>query len=148
MKSEHIYKSHNKTLLLYHLVFPAKYRKKVFNEEIDKTLKETCLEIADRYEIIFVEIGNDEDHVHFLVQSVPTISVTEIVTIVKSITAREIFKKHKKVKKKLWGGALWSSGYYANTVGQYANEDMIINYVKNQGKKYNQLHKGQQSFEI
>ena len=148
MKSEHIYKSHNKTLLLYHLVFPAKYRKKVFNEEIDKTLKETCLEIADRYEIIFVEIGNDEDHVHFLVQSVPTISVTEIVTIIKSITARDILKKHKKVKKKLWGGALWSSRYYANTVGQYANEDMIINYVKNQGKKYNQLHKGQQSFEI
>jgi len=148
MKSEHIYKSHNKTLLLYHLVFPAKYRKKVFNEEIDKTLKETCLEIADRYEIIFVEIGNDDDHVHFLIQSVPTISVTEIVRIIKSITAREIFKKHKKVKKRLWGGALWSSGYYANTVGQYANEDMIINYVKNQGKKYNQLHKGQQSFEI
>ena len=148
MKSEHIYKSHNKILLLYHLVFPAKYRKKVFNEEIDKTLKEVCLEIADRYEINFIEIGNDEDHVHFLVQSVPAISITDIVTIIKSITAREIFKKYKKVKKKLWGGSLWSSGYYANTVGQYANEDMIINYVKNQGKKYNQLHKGQLFFEI
>ena len=55
----HIYKSHNKTLLLYHLVFPAKYRRKVFDESVDKTLKMICLEISDRYEIYFIEIGND-----------------------------------------------------------------------------------------
>lgn len=135
-------------MLLYHLVFPAKYRKKIFDSEVDKTLKNVCLEISERYEIIFVEIGNDGDHVHFLVQSVPTLSVTQIVTIIKSITAREIFKKHKKVKKKLWGGSLWSSGYYANTVGQFANEEMIINYVKNQGKKYHKIHQGQLSLDI
>ena len=122
MKSEQIYKSHNKTLLLYHLVFPAKYRKKVFDEIIDITLKEICEEISSRYEINFIEIGNDEDHVHFLVQSVPTISLTKIVTIIKSITAREIFKKHPEIKKELWGGSLWTSGFYGNTVGQYANE--------------------------
>lgn len=84
MKSEHVHKSHNKTLLLYHLVFPAKYRRKVFNKEIDLTLKEVCLEISQRYEIRFVEIGNDEDHVHFLVQSVPTLAISRIVTIIKS----------------------------------------------------------------
>ncbi len=144
MKSEHIHKSHNKSLLLYHLVFPAKYRKKVFNKEIDKILKATCLEIAERYEINFVEIGNDEDHVHFLIQSVPMLSITKIVTIIKSITAREIFQNHKEVKKVLWEGALWSSCFYVNTVGQYANEEMIIKYVKNQGK----IHKGQLSIEF
>jgi len=99
-EDQHIYKSHNKTLLLYHLVFPAKYRKKIFDDKVDKTLKEICLEISDRYEIHFVEIGNDIDHVHFLVQSVPTLSVTRIVTIIKSITAREIFSKHKEIKKR------------------------------------------------
>ena len=143
MKSEHIYKSHNKTLLLYHLVFPAKYRKKVFDEIIDITLKEICEEISSRYEINFIEIGNDEDHVHFLVQSVPTISLTKIVTIIKSITAREIFKKHPEIKKELWGGSLWTSGYYWNTVGQYANEEIIRKYVKNQGKVYNKIYQGQ-----
>lgn len=80
MKSKHIQKSHNKTLLLYHLVFPAKYRKKVFNDSIDRTLKEVCEEISYRYEINFVEIGSDEDHIHFLVQSVPMLSITKIVT--------------------------------------------------------------------
>ena len=143
MKSEHIYKSHNKTLLLYHLVFPAKYRKKVFDEIIDITLKEICEEISCRYEINFIEIGNDEDHVHFLVQSVPILSLTKIVTIIKSITAREIFKRHPEIKKELWGGSLWTSGFYGNTVGQYANEEIIRKYVKNQGKTYNKMHQGQ-----
>jgi len=148
MKSQHINKSHNKTLLLYHVVFPAKYRRKVFDAKIDITLKDVCIEISERYEINFVEIGNDEDHVHFLIQSIPTLSVTKIVTIIKSITAREIFKNHPEVKKFLWGGSLWSSGFYANTVGQYANEETIINYVKNQGKQYTKLHQGQLEIEL
>ena len=143
-KDQHIYKSHNKTLLLYHLVFPAKYRKKVFDEEVDKTLKDVCLEISDCYEIHFIEIGNDLDHVHFLVQSVPTLSVTRIVTIIKSITAREIFAKHKEVKKILWGGNLWTSGFYANTVGLYSNQEVIKKYIQNQGKdiEYTKLYQG------
>lgn len=61
---EHIYKSHNKRLLLYHLVFPAKYRKKVFDKKVDEKLREICIEISERYEIHFVEIGNDLDHIH------------------------------------------------------------------------------------
>jgi len=103
------------------------------------------LEISDRYEIHFLEIGNDLDHVHFLVQSVPTLSVTRIVTIIKSITAREIFAKHKEVKKVLWGGNLWTSGYYVNTVGQFSNTEVIKKYIQNQGKdiEYTQLHQGQ-----
>ena len=148
MKSVHIHKSHNKTLLLYHLVFPAKYRKKVFDNEVDITLKKVCVEISDRYEINFVEIGNDEDHVHFLVQSVPTMSITKIVTIIKSITAREIFKIHPDIKKTLWGGSLWSSGFNANTVGQYGNEEMIRKYVQNQGKEYTEIHQGKLDLEM
>jgi len=132
------------------MVFPAKYRKKIFDDAVDKTLKNVCLEISERYEIHFLEIGNDIDHVHFLVQSVPTLSVTRIVTIIKSITAKEIFAKHKEVKKILWGGNLWTSGYYANTVGQFANEDVIKKYIQNQGKdvKYTKLHTGQLNLEL
>jgi len=60
--SEHIFKSHNKILLLYHLVFPSKYRRKIFTKEIEKSLIEICVDIEMRYEINFIEIGNDEDH--------------------------------------------------------------------------------------
>ena len=99
--SKHILKSHNKSLLLYHLVCPAKYYRKVFTESVEDTLKETCIGIGDRYEVHFFEIGVDEDHVHFLLQSVPMLSPTRIVKIIKSITAVEIFKKHPEVKEYL-----------------------------------------------
>ena len=141
--SEYVIKSHNKTVLLYHVVCPAKYRRKVFSEEVEKTLKEVCLEIGERYEIKFIEIGVDEDHVHFLVQSVPTMMPKSIVQIIKSITAREIFKKHKEVKQMLWGGQFWTSGYYMNTVGRHGNEDVIKEYIAKQGKTYRQIYRGQ-----
>ena len=96
--SELIRKSHNVSVLLYHFVCPAKYRRVVISEEVDTTLKDICLEISKRYEIHFVEIGTDQDHVHFLVQSVPKYSPTKVINIIKSITAKEIFKQHPEVK--------------------------------------------------
>jgi len=129
-------------------VFPAKYRRKVFTKGVEETMVSTCIEISERYEINFIEIGNDEDHVHFLIQGIPTMAVSRIVQIVKSITSREIFSKHKEVKKLLWGGNLWTSGFYANTVGQFASEETIKEYVKNQGKKYDKIHQGQLKLDL
>ncbi|WP_269621401.1 IS200/IS605 family transposase [Zhongshania sp. BJYM1] len=142
MKGTYIHKSHNVTVLMYHLIFPAKYRRVVFDEKVDAELKVVCLEIEERYQVKFLEIGTDKDHVHFLVQSVPTYSVTKLVTMIKSLTAREIFRRCPHVKKQLWGGVFWSDGYFASTVGRYGDESMIGNYVKNQGqgKEYRKLH--------
>ena len=143
--SEYIHKSHNVSVLLYHFVCPAKYRRVVFSEEVDKSLKEICLEISKRYEIAFIEIGTDKDHVHFLIQSVPLYSPTQIIQVVKSITAKEIYKLHPEVKEKLWGGQFWTKGFYVNTVGRHGNENTIREYVKSQGteKDYKRLHKQQ-----
>jgi putative transposase len=69
--SSYIHKSHNVMVLLYHWVFPAKYRRAVIDPEVDQALRDVCLDIEARYEIKFLEIGTDKDHVHFLVQSVP-----------------------------------------------------------------------------
>jgi len=110
--SLHIHKSHNVSALLYHAVCPTKYRRAVITGEVDEVLKRICFDIGNRYEITFLEIGADCDHVHFLVQSVPTYSPTKIVQTIKSITAREVFKRVPSVKEHLWGGAFWSSGFY------------------------------------
>ncbi len=143
VESKYIHKSHNVSVLLYHLVCAAKYRKVVFTERVDKILEETCLEISKRYEILFLEIGTDQDHVHFLIQSVPMYSPKKVVQVVKSVTAREIFRLVPEVKRQLWGGEFWGKGYFINTVGQHGNEKSIANYVKNQGKEkeYKILHK-------
>ena len=144
--SKYIHKSHNVSVLIYHYVIPAKYRRAVFTMEVENEIKEICLEIEKRYEIKFLEIGIDKDHVHLLVQSVPTYSPKKIIQMIKSITAREIFSRKPEVKAKLWGGEFWSDGYYVGTVGKHANEDVITNYVKGQGKaeEYKKLHKSEQ----
>lgn len=143
--SKFVHKSHNVSVLMYHIVCPAKYRRAVFTEEVDQVLKAVCLEIEKRYEIDFLEIGTDADHVHFLVQSVPMYSPTRIVRTIKSITAREIFKQVPSVKKQLWGGEFWSDGYFINTVSKHGSEKKIAEYVKNQGKDYVMLHKKEPS---
>jgi REP element-mobilizing transposase RayT len=76
----------------------------VFSKEVDMTLKETYLEIEKRYEVHIWEVGTDKDNVHFLVQFVLKMSAPKIITILKSITAGEIFQKHPEVKEKLLGG--------------------------------------------
>ena len=137
-----IRKSHNVSILIYHFVCPAKYRRAVLDGEVDQVLKEVCLDIAERYQIEFLEIGTDRDHAHFLVQSVPSYSPTKIIMIIKSLTAREVFARVPSVKKQLWGGEFWSDGYYVSTVGQHATEETIKQYVKQQGQEneYQQLH--------
>lgn len=145
-EDDHIRKSHNVSLLLYHLVCPVKYRRAVILDEVGQVVKETCLEISQRYEIHFVEIGMEKDHAHFLIQSVPRYSPTEIAKTVKSITAREIFRLRPEVKEKLWGGEFWTSGYYINTVGRYGNRDIIRSYIAQQGRNeadYKQIHTNQ-----
>ena len=139
-------KSHNISVLIYHHVCPAKYRKVVFEKEVDEILRETCVEIEKRYEIKFLEIGTDNDHVHFLIQSVPTYSAKKIIQSVKSITAREIFERMPEVKKELWGGELWTDGYYVSTVGQRGNEETIRRYVQEQGKEeeYKKIYSDEQ----
>ena len=129
--------------MLYHIVCPVKYRKNVITREIAQTIKQACEEISQCYEIHFVEIGTDDDHVHFLTQSVPMLLAARMVQTIKSITAKKIFKQHPDMKIQLHKGKFWTSGYYINTVGRYGNETVISNYVKNQGKTYTQVFRNQ-----
>src|SRR5262249_62021095 len=115
-ESKYLHKSHNVSVLLYHVVCAAKYRRVVFSEHVDEVLREACLEIAKRYALVFLEIGTDRNHVHFLIQSVPMYSPTKIVQTVKSLTARQVFAQAPEVKKQLWGGGFWGKGDL-NTAG-------------------------------
>ena len=141
MRSHEIHSSHNVSVLMYHFVFPTKYRRVVIDEQVDKVITDTCIEISKRYPIRFLEIGTDKDHIHLLVQSVPKYSPTQIVTIIKSLTAKQVFVECPQVKKKLWGGEFWTDGYYVSTVSAHGNEQTIANYVRNQGDEYRKPHK-------
>lgn len=134
-KVEYRHKSHNVSVLLYHLVCPTKYRRAVIEADVDAVLREVCLEIARRYEITFLEIGTGGDHVHFLVQSVPRYSPAQLAQKIKSLTAREVLSRCPQVKQPLWGGAFWSSGYFISSLGQHGNATTIAQYVQSQGQE-------------
>ena len=110
--------------------------------EVDQVLRAVCLDIAACYEISFLEIGTDREHVHFLGQCVPSYRPTQSVRIIKSLTAREVLRRVPSVKKQLWGGAFWTAGYDVCTVGQQGSEAQIREYGAKQGrvKEYTQLY--------
>ena len=133
--------SHKVFKIKYHVVFCIKYRKDLFTEEkYIETVKQICKDIEDRFYVKFETTGFDDDHVHFLIESLTTTySPAKIFQFVKSITAIELFKRHPDIKKELWGGEFWSDGGYIGTVGEGVNADIIRRYIKSQGRKGEQL---------
>ncbi len=124
----------------YHFVIPVKYRKAIFdNPDCEHTLISICKGIEERYDIVFEKGGIDLNHVHLLLSAAPRFSPSDIIRIVKSITARELFKKHPGLKRELWGGHLWSEGYFVATIGEGGNKDVIQKYIENQGKSTEEL---------
>jgi putative transposase len=100
---------------------------------VEETLQKICSFMETCYEIQFLEIGSDLNHVHFLVQSVPTMSPSRLAQIIKSITSRELKKRLPSLREELWSAAFWSSGFFINTVGHHGNEDVIRRYIQRQG---------------
>ena len=138
---EHLQHSCHKVYSIkYHLMFCIKYRKDLFQDEnIVNCLKETLKQIGLRYYLTFETMGVDENHVHLLVQSSPKYSPSNIVQIIKSISAKEIFKKFPEIEKDLWSGEFWSDGGYIGTVGEGVNAEIIRKYIQQQGRTTAQL---------
>lgn len=146
---EYISKSPNKSLLLYHVVLSVKYRRSVLTNEVVDTLVNTCMDLQERTDITFIEIGADGNHIHLLIQTTPSYSIAQYIKNIKSNTARMIFKFNPEVKKKLWGGEFWSDGYWVSTVSKQSTETVIREYVKNQGSnKYDLLFKRDESYDF
>jgi len=112
-----------------------KYRKNLLNSDIQSFLKTTCSEIGLRYCFEFDAIGCDGDHLHIFVGAEPKYSPSRVMQVIKSITARKIFKEFPEIRKQLWGGEMWSDGGYIGTVGEGTTADIIKNYIQNQGNK-------------
>jgi len=133
--------SHKVFRIKYHFVLCIKYRKDLFlNEVYVNSLKKICEGLQERYHLKFETIGFDENHVHFMLQSLTTnYSPAKIFQIIKSITAIKMFEFHNEIKEELWGGEFWSDGGYAASVGEGVNADIIRKYIQNQGRKAEQL---------
>jgi putative transposase len=140
MRDDIVHKgSHCAWQIHYHVVFPVKYRRALLDETVVKIIVETAVEISERYDIEFEQIGCDRDHIHLLCSAHPKVAPGQIVRVFKSITAREIFRRKPSVKRVLWGGEFWTDGYYVATVGEGGSWEVIERYVRNQGKPKDEL---------
>lgn len=115
----------------YHIVWCVKYRHKVIIGNIEITLKELLNNIADEYEFNIITMETDKDHIHLLIKCTPQHYIPDIIKWLKGISARKLFLKHPRLKKKLWGGHLWNPSYFVATVNEQT-EEQIKNYINNQ----------------
>lgn len=124
--------SHHVFRIMYHFVWIPKYRRKIFSEPYRTSLKQIIEKIGYDYNIEIVELEIPVDHIHMVVRAEPKTSPSDVMQIIKSISAREFFKLHPQVKKRyFWGGKLWTQSYFVETIGN-ANESVIRQYVRNQ----------------
>ena len=131
--------THHVFRIMYHFVWIPKYRHKVFREPYRKDLKGIIMKAAYDYDMEVEEIEVPEDHIHMMIRAEPKESPASIMQKIKSISAREFFKKHPKIRDKyFWGGKLWTQSYYVETVGN-RSEKQVREYVQNQLKEMDRV---------
>jgi putative transposase len=127
--------SHSVFYADYHLVWPTKYRRKIFNAGVQEYLLQVLKELPNhRPDLIIKEVNTDQDHIHLLVSIPPTVTVGSVVRLIKANTAKSLNAHFPHLKKVYWGTqSIWSAGYFVSTIG--VNEEIIRRYIQNQGKE-------------
>ena len=128
-------KNRHKYLLQYHIIFVCKYRKKLLAlKEISDYAKQFSYEICTKSNIIIKYMETDKDHIHYMIETEPTISISKVVNLIKSYTTYHIWKKHTEyLKNHFWKEhTFWTDGYFACSVGN-VSEEMLKQYIENQG---------------
>ncbi len=126
--------THHVYRLMYHFVWIPKYRHKIFIEPYRSALKSIIGKIGYDYDIEIVELEVPTDHIHMVVRTEPKASPSDVIQVIKSISAREFFRLYPEIKKEyFWGGKLWTQSYFVETIGN-ASEDVIRKYVQDQLK--------------
>ena len=118
--------------LKYHLVWIPKYRKDILGGEVSRYLKEIYQRISEEYGFKIDTMEVVEDHVHIFLAAPPRYSPGQLVQIIKSISAKEVFKRFPGLKKQLWAGELWNDGYFVRSVGDEVTADVICHYIEYQ----------------
>ena len=116
--------------LKYHFVWIPKYRKRILTEEVADYAKQVFERIAEEYDLIIDTMEVVEDHVHMFLEAPPRLSAAQIVQILKSLSARELFREFPRLRRELWSGHLWSAGYFVRAVGDEVTGDVIRRYIE------------------
>ena len=126
---------HNVSECYYHIQITVKYRKALINKKTEKVILESISGIKERYAIEVSHVGFDQNHVHLLTRFLPKYSGGQVIKLIKSLSAKAVFREVPEVKDELWGGEFWTDGYYIATISGKGNKAVIEKYIKNQGRE-------------
>jgi putative transposase len=130
---EYISENHSKHLLMCHLIFVCKYRKKLLLK-VGDDIKTEIESISNRYGWQIIEQEIDQDHIHILIRYSPKWSILEIVRLLKQLTTYRIWQKHNEyLSQHFWKErTFWSDGYFSCSIGNVSKE-IIQKYIQEQG---------------
>ena len=126
---------HNVSEPYYHIQLTIKYRKSLLNDKIEKIILDALKGFKERYAIEITHVGFDQNHIHFLCKFLPKYSGGQVIRLIKSITAKMVFKEAPEIKRELWGGEFWTDGYYFATVSGRGDRKVIEKYIEKQGRQ-------------
>ena len=127
--------AHSVYSLHYHLVVVIKYRRKaLYDEAIRERLKQIIWSLADELGIEILAQEPAEDHHHILFTATPTTNLSNIVNVIKGVTARRLRQEFPQTKMLLWGDSFWSNSYFIASTGQ-VSLDVLMQYVESQMEK-------------
>ena len=118
--------------LKYHFVWIPKYRKRLLKGEVKEFTEAVFQRIAQEYGWEIEELAIEDDHVHMFLHVPPKYAPAKVAQIMKSISAREIFKEFPRLRKQLWAGEFWGDGYFVRSVGDAVTTEIIKRYIRYQ----------------
>lgn len=131
---EFISENHSKHLLMCHLIFVCKYRKKLLSK-VGDDIKTEIESTANHYGWQIIEQEIDQDHIHILIRYSPKWSILEIVRLLKQLTTYRMWQKHNKyLSQHFWKErTFWSDGCFSCSIGNVSKE-IIQKYIQEQGR--------------
>jgi putative transposase len=127
--------AHSVYSLHYHLVVVIKYRwKALYDEAIRERLKQIIWSLTDELGIEILAQEPAEDHLYILFTATPTTNLSNVVNVIKGVTARRLRQEFPRTKEFLWGDSFWSNSYFIASTGQ-VSLDVLMQYVESQMEK-------------
>ena len=136
MNKEYEHGNRNKYLLRYHLILVCKYRRHLLSaNNISSDMKIFAKTISNKHYVLIHYMEVDKDHLHMMIETTPSINLSDYIRTLKSYTTFHIWKKYSPyLSKCFWKEkTFWSDGYFISSIGEVSS-DTLKHYIENQGK--------------
>jgi putative transposase len=126
--------SHTRYDIKPQFVWITKYRRPILTEEVPVRVRELVREICLANEAQILKGHISRDHVYLYGSVPPSLSASKLVQYIKGKTSRKVLMEFPHIRKRYWGGTIWSRGYFVASSGNVTDE-VIMEYIESQEKE-------------